>query len=73
MEIAKGRTNSIILVHLLRSTRLYIFFYNPGNPDIPEETRLASKYTSVEGILEGRFFYFILIDGDQRNSNLDPY
>lgn len=54
--------------------RLFFFFFdNPDNPDTPEGTRLAPKYTSAEGILEGRFFHSILIDGGQRDSNPDPY
>ena len=35
--------------------RLFFFFFvNPDNPDTPEGTRLAPKYTSAEGILESR-------------------
>ena len=49
------------------------FFDNPGNPDTPEGTRQAPKYTSAEGILEGRIFHSILIDGGQRDSNPGPY
>ena len=48
---------------------VFFFFDNPGNPDTPEGIRLAPKYTSVEGILEGRLFHLILIDGGQRDSN----
>ncbi|WZZ87800.1 hypothetical protein YC2023_116379 [Brassica napus] len=43
-----------------------------SNPDILEETRLASKYTFAEGILKGRLFHLILIDGGQRGSNPNP-
>ena len=44
------------------------YFYNLGNPDTPEEIRLAPKYTSAEDILKDRLFYTILIDGGQRDS-----
>ncbi|WZZ39309.1 hypothetical protein YC2023_035568 [Brassica napus] len=39
------------------------------NPDTPERTRLAPKYTSAEGILESRLFHPILIDGGQRGQS----
>ncbi|CAN7004898.1 unnamed protein product [Brassica oleracea var. botrytis] len=47
--------------------------YFEGNPDAPEGIRLALKYTTAEGILEGRISHPILIDGGQRNSNPSPY
>ena len=49
------------------------FFDNPGNSDIPENIWLAPKYTSTEGISENRIFHFILIDSDQRDSNMGLY
>lgn len=51
----------------------YIFSYNPGISDTPKKTRLASKYTFPENILECHLFHPILIGGGQRNLNPDPY
>ena len=58
------------ILEVLDQVYLTIFFFdNPGNPDTPERTRLAPKYTSAEGILESRLFHPILIDGGQRGQS----
>ncbi|WZZ28140.1 hypothetical protein YC2023_011541 [Brassica napus] len=59
--------------YLILSSLIGRIFKWQSNPDTPEGTRLAPKYTSAEDILEGRLFHSILIDGGQQDSNPGPY